>query len=90
MNQVLMVKIGNNSGASGLFINAKLIASTGGVNRNSDIGTKKLAEIAQAICVALNVSLVEVNFSEKFNAHGWPRIRDILLTRRVMRYRNAH
>lgn len=90
MNQVLMVQIGGNGGSRGLFINANLIASTENKNQKADIDMDALEELAKSICVALNVSLVEVNFSETFSSYNWQSIRDILLKRRVMRYRNAH
>ena len=90
MNQVLIVQNGVDAGSSGLFINANLIACTDSDNLKTGIDRETLDEIAKSICVALNVSLVEVTFSETFETDSWSHIRDILLTRRVMRYRCAH
>lgn len=90
MNQVLMVKIDDNHGSTGLFVNSRLIACAGCASCKAITDKENLGEIAQSICIALNVSLVEVNFSESEKKCNWSNIRDILLTRRVMRYRNAH
>lgn len=90
MNQVLMVKIGTAEVSVGLFINAHLIASSEDAKIQKDNKTETLENMANSLCIALNVALVEVVFSEKFEYDNWNTIRDILLKRRVMRYKNSH